>query len=1820
MSLEGSSSCGSPFSVSSTSAKITCVPYDIGSKRFYVADQSGGDPISGSTSLYVNVSAPTPSISSVSPTSAIKGVSTTFTVYGSNLPSSIAMSLEGSSSCGSPFSVSSTSAKITCVPYDIGSKRFYVADQSGGDPISGSTSLYVNVSAPTPSISSVSPTSAIKGVSTTFTVYGSNLPSSIAMSLEGSSSCGSPFSVSSTSAKITCVPYDTGSKRFYVADQSGGDPISGSTSLYVNVSAADQVPSISINSGPTVSGNELTANVYTSDDNDIVRTSFTIFESGQSNSLAIGTSVSVNSPTSTYNSAANSWGYNPSTATTTTAWSINISGLPDGEYDIEFYAADGVNSEIPSTGKHNFTKISADVPAVTLMPVRESSDPNKDFTFEVQLSGALPAGYGVFLNFDDLQGSWFANTDDGGHIAVPVQSGTTYSLDTSLNKLAIRFFRAGIFYMNGDSNPDNDTMVGSWSNTQTCTLDACLSTVSRSKSYATPAPIGSELFKNVDVARGSYHLAKTDMSVPGIGPSFAFSRAYNSLHASPWTFAYEMKLATVDGNDRQVSIGPREDGRMQYFFKDMVDAWHALNPGDFDQLIEESDGSFTLYTQGNRLYRFADPGTALTGRLQTIEDRLGNALSLGYDTNNNLTKVTDAKGRIYTITRDSSNRISRVTDFTGRYVAYTYNANGMITKVRKMRGDAYYDSYTYHAVSPTYLVSITDARSYPTAQVTIDYTLDNENKPYRVNSITDIAGNATSFLYGVSDKWGGAYTGVAQPKVDSLNHNRVYVFDSKKQIVKMYDAKSAAEALTSDDIVTTKSYMSAADNSRFADLALVSTIKDPNANETTITYDDQVAHGRPETIVDAASRTTEATYSTVIGQENLTPVATISKPGISSPLRYSSFTATGQAKVLTNEEDYTTNQSFSTSTGRLTQTTNPRGNSTNFTYDTNGNLTRTTDALGNQTNRTYDTLGRLATETSPLGLVTTYTYDAHDNILSRRESDGNAIYYITQHGYDASDNLSYTIDPKGHRRDYTYDGMNRKIREEYTVGGELYVTTYTYDALGRLATVTNARSQTTETHYTSRSQVKYKVNPLHETMVTYSYDKNGNVETVTDGEGRVVTTTYDVLNRKIKVTDELGNYQQWTYNTAGQIASYRDARGKTTAYTYDDVGNLTKVTDPAGGITRSTYDGNGNQLTVTDPKSHTTTYTYDALDRRISTRLQNGQQWTYSYDANGNLLTETTPTGERTVKVYDALNRVTQRTEYAADNSIVRQVIFTYDANNNVLSKTGNGTTITYSYDEINRIASITDQYGKTLGYGYDKAGNRTTLTYPGNKIVRYSYDAADRLQSLTDWLNNTTSYSRNDAGQPTEVVYGNGAKVQYAYDASGRLTLLKNVGADEAVISRHNLTLDGRGNVIQADADLPLAPKLPKAVATLTYDNNNRILTAGSDSYNHDSSGRIIKENQSGAQTIYTFDINDHLTSITSGSETLSSYGYDLNNNRVSQVQAGTETRYVIDQLADLPNVVAETSSAGVVSSYYLYGEGLVAQINDAGKVHYYHFDPTGHTLALTDGAGVVTDRYAYAPYGFTTVQGSTHNPFQFVGRYGVMDDGNGLHYMRARYYKEDIKRFMGLDALLGDMVTPQSLNRYAYVQGNPVVWIDPSGESWRAVGYFSLAAVGVAGLIISAPYVAAGSAVVAAVAAVGVSTSTLTTAGSMAALVADLTAEISVENPDDFNISNDIDSSLRFTNYYYSIPYVCTSGNESAAETGEYIGNIISLADSVYSLSTMGNGTWEILTTSVVSSTNITTAMSGIFDYLDNNVSKDKIIPGRCLSSDGSQLWGCQ
>ncbi|MGH9725430.1 MAG: RHS repeat-associated core domain-containing protein, partial [Candidatus Acidiferrales bacterium] len=55
--------------------------------------------------------------------------------------------------------------------------------------------------------------------------------------------------------------------------------------------------------------------------------------------------------------------------------------------------------------------------------------------------------------------------------------------------------------------------------------------------------------------------------------------------------------------------------------------------------------------------------------------------------------------------------------------------------------------------------------------------------------------------------------------------------------------------------------------------------------------------------------------------------------------------------------------------------------------------------------------------------------------------------------------------------------------------------------------------------------------------------------------------------------------------------------------------------------------------------------------------------------------------------------------------------------------------------------------------------------------------------------------------------------------------------------------------------------------------------------------------------------------------------------------------------------------------------------------------------------------------------------------------DGESGNDYALGRYYENRLGRFTATDPLAGAAGNPQSLNRYAYVQNDPINSADPSG-----------------------------------------------------------------------------------------------------------------------------------------------------------------------------------
>ena len=193
---------------------------------------------------------------------------------------------------------------------------------------------------------------------------------------------------------------------------------------------------------------------------------------------------------------------------------------------------------------------------------------------------------------------------------------------------------------------------------------------------------------------------------------------------------------------------------------------------------------------------------------------------------------------------------------------------------------------------------------------------------------------------------------------------------------------------------------------------------------------------------------------------------------------------------------------------------------TTWQYDLNGNVTGVTDPLLQTTNYTYDNLNRKTSETepSPDGVAarptTTFTYDADNNLRTQTDLDNNATTYLydnlnrvisvsDQHGYaqlksyDANGNLISTTDRNGQVTDFTFDNLNRRVSEQWLDSSSTAIrtTTWTYDAIGRLTSVSDPDSSVTYAydHLNRPTTITISYTGLSTSIVlTQSFDAAGN--------------------------------------------------------------------------------------------------------------------------------------------------------------------------------------------------------------------------------------------------------------------------------------------------------------------------------------------------------------------------------------------------------------------------------------------------------------------------------------------------------------------------------------------------------------------------------------------------------------------------------------------------------------------------------------------------------------------------------------------------------
>jgi RHS repeat-associated protein len=244
------------------------------------------------------------------------------------------------------------------------------------------------------------------------------------------------------------------------------------------------------------------------------------------------------------------------------------------------------------------------------------------------------------------------------------------------------------------------------------------------------------------------------------------------------------------------------------------------------------------------------------------------------------------------------------------------------------------------------------------------------------------------------------------------------------------------------------------------------------------------------------------------------------------------------------------------------------------------------------------------------------------------------------------------------------------------------------------------------------------------------------------------------------------------------------------------------------------------------------------------------------------------------------------------------------------------------------------------------------------------------------------------------------------------------------------------------------MMPSYNAETVNYTYSAGNILNTADGNNYTHDANGNRTSKTNGTNTTSYSYDSLNRLVQTVKGPQT-TQYIYNGLGQRVGRADNGVQTNYLIDPNSLLPQVLAETDNTGNLIAFYVYdGVGLVAKITPANEYYFYHYDGLGSTVALTNSNGDVVNTYCYSPEGLVGVQETIPNPFTYVGRFGVMAEGNGHYFMRARYYDPEVGRFINKDPI----GYAGGLNLFIYTGNNLVNVVDPLGlipihEIWLKV-----------------------------------------------------------------------------------------------------------------------------------------------------------------------------
>jgi RHS repeat-associated protein len=658
---------------------------------------------------------------------------------------------------------------------------------------------------------------------------------------------------------------------------------------------------------------------------------------------------------------------------------------------------------------------------------------------------------------------------------------------------------------------------------------------------------------------------------------------------------------------------------------------------------------------------------------------------------------------------------------------------------------------------------------------------------------------------------------------------------------------------------------------------------------------------------------------------------------------------------------------------------NPSNNWTVPTYDPLDRITLVNSPDNNAVLREYN--GTVATITDQAGKKRRQISNALGNVIRTDEPDTN-------------DNLGDVNSPNQPTY-FDYDGNDNLIKVTQTGSGITQERAFRYDSLSRLTHEKQVEaSQTLDDN-------GVKIPTAGQWTGVYKYNLSGLLIEGTNARGVKGSFTYDTLNRikTVNFTGETG------YQTPNITYTYDEERPG-----YFNKGQLTKIETAQIG---------------TDIPATAQILDYDLMGR-VKKQSQslgaNSYTLEYGYNLAGQLISEKYPSGRTVNLEVDTIGRT----------SAIFDAQRTYASN--------------LQYSSYGEISSINLGNGTVENYGYNPLRLQLTsqnLT-KGTEVIQkyeYGYGKVDLATGNLDATKNNGQLARIDSyiggtvSNPTKQW-----QQRFDYDELGRLREVREHRGDTNALSyKYIFDFDRFGNLFRKQTSNPTAgqenplPYQPIENGDINKTTNHFSSSTGTQ---YDESGNVTRDTKFRNRD-YKYDANGRMI----WSKLVNNTGYDA-----TSIYDASGNR-VATKVDDIWRVFVYDISGSIVAEY----GGLTP--SDEGGVKYILQDGQGSTRAILNQSGFVQARFDYQAFGeeinsnvglrtmeqrYGSIQ-PVKNKFALTEK----DEATGLDHTDWRKFDNQAGRWTSPDPYTGSMstLTPQSFNRYSYVNNDPINSVDPSG-----------------------------------------------------------------------------------------------------------------------------------------------------------------------------------